>query len=845
MVPRAVWRHGGYWRRSDSQNPRLRISVWPACPPTQEVVPTGFGVSVRVRPTDRAPHSFDFAGGNQALKRLLIIGLTVTALAAGAASPVSAKSPSSEPRFAPHDLPNPLAEKQAALKASAQADVISGEKKPKGKNKVVKVAKGQYVELAFEGEDQILTLLAEFGSGVATHHGGHPGPAGPLHNQIPQPNRSLDNSTLWAPDFNKAHYENLLYNKNLRPSMANYYLEASSGSYSVNGAVGDWVQVPNNEASYGDNYCGGIVCADTWRFVNDQADIWWDTLVAQQGSVAAANAWLATFDVWDRYDYDGDSNFDEPDGYIDHFQSVHAGEGEETGGGAQGTSAIWSHRWYAYFPGSAPGPDGSGPHGLQGVHIGTSDYWIGDYTVEPENGGVGVFAHEFGHDLNLPDEYDTSGNTGGAENSTGWWTTWSQGSYGTINNEGIGNYPVSMDAWERFQLGFMPNYDVAFAGDRGTYHLGPVEHNTKKSEALFVVLPNKVVTTELGAPFAGANFYYSGSADGLDTTMTRSVTLPAGASLSAKVRYNIEEDFDFAYVMVDGDTVPTNLSNSSVAADGIDGVSAGQPGWVDLTVDLSAFTGAHDITIGYLTDGGVQGQDQSLPAGFAIDNIAISGQPLDGAEADAGWAFATNNPDQGFHVTTGTETFEFFNAYVVESRTYQGYDLALQRGPYNFGFPDRPDFVEHFPLQDGVLIWYWDDSYRNNNVGDHPGEGWILPVDSHPQIETWANGTQMRPRIQSYDATFTKKKTDAITLHDPATGVAKTITSKPGVTVFNDGLRDSDGTSIYWTPSHPSDAPGNTRYQSEWNSVNVPNTGTVIRVKSISSTGMAVIELNK
>jgi immune inhibitor A len=103
----------------------------------------------------------------------------------------------------------------------------------------------------------------------------------------------------------------------------------------------------------------------------------------------------------------------------------------------------------------------------------------------------------------------------------------------------------------------------------------------------------------------------------------------------------------------------------------------------------------------------------------------------------------------------------------------------------------------------------------------------------------------MRPRIQSYDASFTKTNTDAITLHNPATGVAKTISSKPGVSVFDDSLRDPDGTSIYWMPSHPSDAPGNTRYQSEWNSVNVPNTGTRIQVKSISSTGMVVLDLNK
>ena len=78
------------------------------------------------------------------------------------------------------------------------------------------------------------------------------------------------------------------------------------------------------------------------------------------------------------------------------------------------------------------------------MRIGNSSYWVGDYTIEPENGGVGVFAHEFAHDLDIPDLYDTSGNTGGAENSTGFWTLMSSGSYGStgVANEGIGSTPV-------------------------------------------------------------------------------------------------------------------------------------------------------------------------------------------------------------------------------------------------------------------------------------------------------------------------------------------------------------------------------------------------------------------
>lgn len=38
---------------------------------------------------------------------------------------------------------------------------------------------------------------------------------------------------------------------------------------------------------------------------------------------------------------------------------------------------------------------------------GAERWYAYDYTIEPEDGAVGVFAHEYGHDLGLPDEYDT------------------------------------------------------------------------------------------------------------------------------------------------------------------------------------------------------------------------------------------------------------------------------------------------------------------------------------------------------------------------------------------------------------------------------------------------------
>ena len=730
-------------------------------------------------------------------------------------------------------LPNPLADKQDALRAKALEMQVKGQIPRDAK--VGKVAKGQYVQLAREGEDSIFTILGQFGTQVNPAYGGT---TGPQKNQIPEPNRANDNTTIWAPDFSQSYYEDLLFSE--KPgdsSMRNFYIENSSNRYAVNGDVTDWVNVPFNEANYGSNYCGGIVCARTWLFVQDAANAWYNGQIAAGKTPAQINDYLKKFDSWDRYDSNGDGVFTgQQDHYIDHFQTIHAGVGEETGGGAEGTNAIWSHRWYAFYNliGST-GPPGAL---LGGVRIGNSDYWIGDYTIEPENGGVGVFSHEFGHDLGLPDEYDTSGNTGGAENSTGFWTTWSSGSYGNNGDpaEGIGDRPFQMSSWDKFQLGWL-DYEAAFPGDKKKeIKLGPTEANTKQAQAAIVVLPDKQVTVQLGAAYAGSKYYYSGTSDNRDVSLTKSVTLPSGSpTLTAQVRYNIEQDWDYAYLTVNGTPVATNLSTSTSPngqnfGNGITGVAGN---WTSLTANLSAYAG-QTVTIGfrYWTDGAQQGTPGvSQPAGFQIDEISVAGS-IDGAEGTPSFTFTPATG--GFRVTTGTEQQSYFNAYFAENRQSLGFDAGLKTGPYNFGGTIGPNWAERFPLQDGLLVWYWDNSFGDNNVGDHPGGGLILPVDANPAPLHWSNGTVMRPRLQSFDATFTTQATDAITVHTG--GVATTIPSRPGVSTFDDS-------QSYWVAGDPGDAPANGRYQAEWNSVKVPKTGTSMRVTSVTPGGFMQVQV--
>ena len=99
---------------------------------------------------------------------------------------------------------------------------------------------------------------------------------------------------------------------------------------------------------------------------------------------------------------------------------------EEAGGGELEEDAIWSHRWTLKEPTEIPGTS------LKAY----------DYMIQPEDGAVGVFAHEYGHNLGLPDLYDTIGS--GLGSPVGSWSLMSAGSW---NGKVLGTEPTGLDPW--------------------------------------------------------------------------------------------------------------------------------------------------------------------------------------------------------------------------------------------------------------------------------------------------------------------------------------------------------------------------------------------------------------
>jgi immune inhibitor A len=216
-----------------------------------------------------------------------------------------------------------------------------------------------------------------------------------------------------------------------------------------------------------------------------------------------------------------------------------------------------------------------------GAEIGDTGIWLGDYTVEAENGGLGVFAHEFGHDLGLPDYYDTAG----GENGTAFWTLMSSGSWlghGAEANEGIGTTPGLMGPEEKLFLGWLDHSEVD-AGQSGSYTLNPAQLQERgKDQAVKINLPEKTVETDYTTPTSGSHAWWTGSADDLNETLTTSVPATSRVTVTANAWHQIEAGYDFLYAEYSTD----GGANWQRVGNPVDGSSGGK--WTTLRYSYDA-----------------------------------------------------------------------------------------------------------------------------------------------------------------------------------------------------------------------------------------------------------------
>ncbi|HPF35714.1 MAG TPA: M6 family metalloprotease domain-containing protein [Candidatus Krumholzibacteria bacterium] len=221
-----------------------------------------------------------------------------------------------------------------------------------------------------------------------------------------------------------ADYDAMLFSTATWPtgSMNDFYLENSYGLFGVQGLVSGWHTDDDAYAS--------ITPTDYGQVRDLLAD-----------AVADVDPFI-DFSQYDNDGPDGIPDSGDDDGYVDSLFFVHAGPGREQTGDS---NDIWSHAWA--FAGGVNTNDGVACY---------------RYTVEPEmlsDGSLmtmGVFAHEYGHVLGLPDLYDTDYSSSGIGN----WGLMSGGSWGRRPGDPVGSAPSHMTAWCKKELGWLTPVNV-------------------------------------------------------------------------------------------------------------------------------------------------------------------------------------------------------------------------------------------------------------------------------------------------------------------------------------------------------------------------------------------------
>ncbi len=251
--------------------------------------------------------------------------------------------------------------------------------------------------------------------------------------------------------------------------VSQYYREVSYGRVTLTGIVSRWYQMNKTVGFYGRDSPmsiddpNGDGSPDTWNLIQD--------------AITAA---------------DPDIDFSQ----YSYLMVVHSGPGQETSGN---TNDIWSCAYVMgiWFRSS---------HGIS--------YSKAALVPEMESQGadtVGVYAHEFGHMLGLPDLYDPYGKT----DYTGRWELYGAGLW---NGNPPGSTPAEMFAWEKIRLGWISDSQIAVVSS-GVFRnitLSPIEQNATTlvvkvpiaDQTYYLIELRQKIGFDIGLPDIGLLFTY-------------------------------------------------------------------------------------------------------------------------------------------------------------------------------------------------------------------------------------------------------------------------------------------------------------------------------------------------
>jgi immune inhibitor A len=634
--------------------------------------------------------------------------------------------------------------------------------------------------------------------------------SGPLHNAIERP-RALNDSSgnmMWAEDFTAAHYNRMIFGDGLNysfkrqdgsdvnvdmtgKSVRSFYADMSSNLYKIEGQILGWIKVPHSAMWYGADQCPGARSAPSAYI----------TTVGNSGAIpnagtarslvtdalTAAKASYPNFD-WSQFDVN-------KDGLIDRLWIIHAGLGEEDsrtllGRMAPGEGQIWSHS------------------GTLSPYVDVaSGVKAGPYIVMPENSGVNVLAHEFGHNLGAMDLYAY----GSGEPSAGIWTIMSD----SWTGDPLGSFPQAYDPLHLDGWGWLDPRVISDTSKEYLVNLGqasgfpgaPGSHRAAK-----IQLEDGLA--DLPVRPSGSWYWWGGQTLSSDSIMTLAnpVAIPSDGTpaLNFDLAYATEKWYDFLWVQVSSNggkswttltnthTIcshysdwegglrgfPTDLCTAKIG--GFTGTGSGYPNYTNETFDLTAYKGQQILVrLWYMTD------YSTSYAGVFIDNVRISASAptlfSDGAETSgSAWTYSGE-----MRRTNGTYPYQ--HSYYLQWRntTSTGaFDSTLGKAAYRYG-----------PVDGGMIVWYnnlkYDDNEAQNHLTEPPSFGpkaRMLVVDSHPEPyrdpDTVAAGyvnevANLRSRVQMRDAAFSllagapftaRQLWDPLTVGDAGTWVTRPVT---------------------------------------------------------------------
>lgn len=721
------------------------------------------------------------------------------------------------------------------------------------------LAAGQVAEadaLALTGTDRVLVILVEFaGTDVFTWTAGmsqwdpygradpneYTGTVGdcsriitetkvftytgPLHNQIPRPLSAADRSgdTIWTEDFSSDWFKNFMWGNGVTfhytrtddslvhedftgKSVRHYYMDLSNGQYQITGDVIGWVQVPHSTWYYDADQCPGARSGATVQrggMIPGAGNA--RTLVRHAlDKVNEISPTIPGFD-WKNYDQNGD-------GLIDRLWIVHAGYGEEDSTTLlnrtdYSEAAVWSHSSaivppYPVAPGVAAGP----------------------YIVMPENGGIGVFAHEYAHNLGAMDlyAYDLG------ETSAGFWALQADDWTGyPIGFQPPAPDPMHLDWWGWLQPKTIidPSQSYVVTIGQASQFPGASAAGGPDGGGMYrgvkIVLPNGNAPLPV-KPWQGNYYWWGGKEDLGNAAMTtrNPIALTGGttATLTFETAYGIETEWDFMWVQAstDGGATWQTMTNTHTTCDhdpswigelygfpadlcgaglgGFTDYNVGFPAAVTETFDLTPFIGQNILLrFWYMTDWGTTYE------GPFVDNVQVTvgGAPVftDNAEAgDANWNYMAP-----WQRSSGLQSFT--HNYYLQWRNVSatgGYDSALGDSRWRYG-----------PANTGLLVWYNNNFYNDNEVWhylpDFPSwgaKGKMLVVDANndpyrdpTMVAAGYNneGGNIAHRGSMRDAPFSLRDSVPFVMansypYSPTATFRATYPGRPAVSTFYDAL---------------------------------------------------------